>query len=289
MSETWCRLGHTTRSDVKTGCSVLLFDQLVPAAVDVRGGAPGTRETHVLNPGNIGMLDAIVFSGGSAFGLDAASGVMQYLREQGRGYPTRTMPVPLVASAIIYDLAVGSAVAPAPEDGYLAAQRAVRGPWEPGQIGAGTGATVAKVTGTGLPGGLGIAQIDIDGTTVMAIVVVNAVGSIVDPNDGTVLSGDDQSSPLDVALGSMPPTTENTTIGCVLIDRAVSRRALVRSAASAHAGLTRTIVPAHTPADGDTFFAACPAEGSQTDAEMFRLCVASQAAVESAILSIFRG
>ncbi len=290
MSNAWYRVGHTTRDDVKTGCTVIVFDELKPVEIDVRGGAPGTRGATTLDPGNIGMLDAIVLSGGSAMGLGVATGVERYLVEQGRGVPTFAMPVPLTASAIIYDLAVGAPVPPTDEDGYQAVISATDGPGESGNIGAGVGATVGKLGGKSHRGGLGVGQVDLSGSMVTAIVVVNAVGSIVDPKTGQVLSGDPDEDPLEAAIGD-PATwgeAENTTIGCVLFDQPVSRRVLTRAAISAHAGLAHTVVPSHTPGDGDTFFAAASGIAEVDQAELFRLTVAAQLAVERAILNVGR-
>lgn len=295
MSNNWFSIGHQTLDDVKSGCTVILFDEQVPAVVDVRGGAPGTRETTLLDLTRRGVVDAILLSGGSAFGLRAADGVMQYLVEHDRGHPTTAGRVPLVPAAIIYDLAIGSPYKPTAEDGYAATASAERGRLDVGPIGAGAGATVAKLGGVPQPGGVASATINVGDVSVTALIVLNAIGDIVDPGSGAALreslDEDGNSVPgrqralMSHAFGS---EGENTTIGCVLISAPMNYYGLSRCAIAAHDSLARCVVPAHTIFDGDTLFAAAPATGSLETADLFALCNGVEIAVEKAITDLFR-
>jgi len=292
----WFRIGHVTDTTGQTGCTVILFDKLVPATVDIRGGAPGTRETALLGSGRlVGRADAILLTGGSAFGLAAADGAMRYLSEQGRGFPTGTIPVPIVPAAVIYDLGQGSPVWPSAADGYSAAAGAVAidSPLA-GQFGAGTGATVAKLGIGSSPGGIGIASVKLGAATVTAVVVLNAVGDIVDPNTGRMLarSGDPEGRgrtgrDLVLAAASEARSGENTTIGAILIDGLADRDSLQRCCVAAHNALARCVVPSHTIFDGDTFFAAARDAGEVSPAKTMSLSVATEVAVETAIVRIF--
>lgn len=290
MSEAaWFSVGHTTYTDVRSGCTAILFDHQAQAAVDVRGGAPGTRETTLLDPGNIGRLDAILLSGGSAFGLGAADGVMKYLAERRRGVHTRHAIVPLVAAAIIYDLGEGAVYHPTQQDGYAAAASASQGIGIPGRIGAGTGATVAKLDGAPLPAGIGVATVQAGSVSVSALIVLNAVGDIIDPSSGKVLSGPKDASAREIALSGRITTRplENTTIGAVLVDGDLDRRALIRVCTSAHSALGRCTMPAHTILDGDTIFAVSSGSGAPTMQDTLAVTTATEIAVEQAIVSIF--
>ena len=294
MSDHWYVIGHDTDSENKTGCTVILFREQVPAAVDVRGGAPGTRETTLLASGRRGLVDAIVLSGGSAFGLATADGVMDFLASQGRGHPTPAGPVPLVPAAIIYDLAVGNPVAPDAAAGYRAAQTAQNSCVDIGAIGAGTGATVAKLAGNPSPSGIGYGRANSAAGMVEAVVVLNAVGDIVDPATGSTVRGatdghDLRTSGIDLIRTGVGRgrAGENTTIGCLLVDATTDHSALQRIAIAAHNGLARTVVPAHTPFDGDTFFVAGRALGTVEIEKTAALSAAATIAVERAILSIF--
>ncbi|MEZ4520892.1 MAG: P1 family peptidase [Thermomicrobiales bacterium] len=294
MSDNWFRIGHITDSDAHTGCTVLVFDYLVPAAVDVRGGAPGTRETTLLGTGQRGLVDAVVLSGGSAFGLSTVDGVMTYLLEQGRGLPTPAGPVPLVPAAIIFDLAVGDPVRPDASWGRAAAESAASGDYRTGRVGAGTGATVAKLGGQPTPAGIGWGFADSSVGRVSAIVVLNAVGDIVNPADGSILRGatdpeGGNRNGADLLRDGVGRArqAENTSIGCVVIDGPLDRYALNRAAIAAHDGLARTVVPAHTPFDGDTFFAVARKAGEPDVQDVASVCVATTQAVENAILDLF--
>jgi L-aminopeptidase/D-esterase-like protein len=264
-------VGHWTSSERPTGCTVILARRGASAGVDVRGGAPGTRETDLLDPSNlVGEVHAIVLAGGSAFGLDAASGVMRYLEEAGIGFDVGVARVPIVPAAVLFDLTVGGRpdVRPTAESGYRAAQAASSGPVAQGSVGAGAGASVGKLLGAerAMRGGLGSASIALPGGLVVAaLVAVNAVGDVVDPATGQVIAGvrtPDGRALADVrgllrsgAVGGTPRVGENTTIGVVATNAALSKSQARKVAQMAHSGFARTIAPSHTPVDGDTLFA----------------------------------
>jgi len=251
------RVGHWTDLAAATGCSVVLCERAVAVGVDVRGAAPGTRETDLLRPGSlIGRAHAILLSGGSAFGLDAATGVMRFLEEQGIGVPTRAglTKVPIVSSAVLFDLQIGRAdVRPDAAAGYSACEAATATDVEEGCVGAGTGATVAKRFGHAgaIKSGIGTAARQLEGGLVVAaLVAVNAVGSIYDPATGRPIAEPRvQKSQSEVLVG------ENTTIGVVATNAQLDTTATSRLATLAHDGLAMAIRPAHTQFDGDTLFA----------------------------------
>lgn len=287
MSDTaWFRIGHTTHVDARSGCTAIVFDHLVPAAADVRGGSPGTRETTLLQSGSMGLLNAILLSGGSAFGLRAADGVVRYLHEQGRGFETRFARVPLVSGAIIFDLGVGEPYHPTPDDGFEAARTAVSSNFQSGQVGAGTGATVAKLSGDPIPGGIGIVTKAVGDISVTAVIVLNAVGDIRNPVTGEWVAG---GSGTDAILSRLASAHEgeNTTIGAVMIDAPMDRRSLERACISAQAALARCTVPAHTIMDGDTIFAVASSTGTPTALDTLAITTVVEHTVEEAILSIF--
>jgi L-aminopeptidase/D-esterase-like protein len=264
-------VGHVTLEARPTGCTVILAEGGAVGGVDVRGGAPGTRETDLLDPLNtVERAHAIVLAGGSAFGLDAATGVVRYLEERGIGFPTAAGRVPIVPGAILFDLGVGGdpKVRPTADCGYRAAALASAGPVAEGNVGAGAGAVVGKLFGRarGMKGGLGTAAIVLpDGLIVAALAAVNAVGDIVDPRTGAVVAGvrtEDGSALADIRAllrsGAFPPastTGEHTTIGVVATNARLTKAQATKMAQMAHDGFARAIVPAHTPADGDTIFA----------------------------------
>ena len=261
-------VGHHTLDARPTGCTVVLTRGGATATVDVRGASPGTRETALLDPVNsIQQVHAIVLSGGSAFGLAAADGVMRYLDERGIGYRTRTARVPIVPAAILYDLGIGDPrVRPDADCGYQAAQTARDDGIEEGSVGAGAGATVGKLAGPdrAMKGGIGTALIELsDGLQVAALMAVNAVGDIYDPATGTLIAGVRSTDGLRLAGARAllrepvagPPDGENTTIGVVATNAALDKAQLAVVARMAHDGLARAVRPAHTPVDGDTIFA----------------------------------
>jgi len=276
-------IGHATDQINRTGCTVIRFSEAVPCVVDVRGGAPGTRETDLLAPGKlVQRVDAIVLTGGSAFGLATADGVMRRLREEGRGFPTPAGPVPIVPTAVIYDLAVGNPVPPTPAMGYQAATNTVPVAVSArGRFGAGTGATIDKLRGTPKPGGIGIASLTYGTANVTAIAVVNAVGAV-----AAALSANERRSLQAALLSSAmaPRLGENTTLVAVLVDDDVDHNALHQVAVSAHDGVARAIVPCHTPFDGDLVFAASLRPESSSKPVSMQCCVAVEMVVEQAII-----
>jgi L-aminopeptidase/D-esterase-like protein len=264
------KVGHFTDTRRPTGCTVLIFEKGATAGVDVRGAAPGTRETDLLNPVNtVQQVQAILLSGGSAFGLDAASGVMRYLEEHGIGLRVGPNIVPIVPAAILFDLGVGdSKIRPTAESGYKACQAASTGKVEEGNVGAGAGATVGKLFGPkqAMKSGLGTASIHVGDTGVIvgAIVAVNAVGDVSDPSTAKIIAGarePDGSGFLDsmrqIREGRLvqAPLAAHTTIGVVATNAAFDKAQMTKIAQMAHDGLARCINPVHTPNDGDTIFA----------------------------------
>ena len=263
-------VGHHTLAERPTGCTVVLAEAGAVGGVDVRGGAPGTRETALLDPVNtVERVHAVVLSGGSAFGLDAATGVMRYLEERDVGYRVGDHVVPIVVGAILFDLGIGGPadVRPGPDCGYRAAAAASTDRPEEGSVGAGAGATVGKLRGRehAMKGGVGTASITLDdGLTVAALVAVNAVGDIIDPATGRVVAGarTDDGGLADArrllrgeAPGAVPDTPGgNTTIGVVATNATLTKVQITKVAQMAHDGLARAIYPAHTPSDGDTVF-----------------------------------
>jgi L-aminopeptidase/D-esterase-like protein len=259
------RVGHFTHLEAATGCTVILCDTPATGGVDVRGGAPATRETELLRPLNlVEQVDAVVLSGGSAYGLDAASGVMRYLEDHGLGYDTGVARVPIVPAAAIFDLGFGSAsIRPDSAAGFQACETATSGPIKQGNIGAGTGATVGKMAGPTfmMKGGLGSASMLLsDGTLVGALVVVNALGDIFDPQTQQVIAGARQPTG-DGFLATSP--FSNTTIAVIATNASLTKAQTNKIAQMAHNGLAQTIRPAHTMFDGDTIFALALGPTSQ--------------------------
>jgi L-aminopeptidase/D-esterase-like protein len=268
------RVGHHTLDERPTGCTVVLVDgEGAPGGVSQRGGAPGTRETALLDPLNmVDKVNAVVLSGGSAYGLDTAQGVMRYLEERRIGWRVGSAGVvPIVPAAILFDLPFGGKphIRPTAACGYLAAEAATTGPVAEGNVGAGAGATVGKM-GQGRPmkGGLGSAAITLpNGLVVAAIVAVNSVGDVVDPTTGRIVAGirtEDGKGLADVRrllrtgelLKRPPPRPgENTTIGLVATNARLTKAEVNRLALMGDDGFARAIVPSHTVGDGDTVFA----------------------------------
>jgi L-aminopeptidase/D-esterase-like protein len=267
-------VGHFTLAERPTGCTVILAPQGTVGSGDVRGGAPGTRETDLLNPSaDVQIVNAIVLSGGSAYGLDAASGTMKWLDEHHIGYPVGAAGVvPIVPSAILIDLWFGGdpKIRPGADCGYRAAAAATATPVEEGNVGAGAGATVGKsggVTANGNGGpmkaGIGSAAIKYsNGLVVAAIVAVNAFGDVIDPMTGSVVAGvrgpDGKLADVRKRLRAGPAVTgrggENTTIGVVATNAKLTKAQAQKMAQMAQDGYARAISPIHTPYDGDTVF-----------------------------------
>jgi len=263
------KVGNVENLEALTGCTIILTEEGAVCGVDVRGSAPGTRETELLDPINsVTEVHAICLAGGSAFGLDSASGVMQFLEEKGIGLDVGVARVPIVPGAVLFDLPVGnSKIRPDKKMGYEAARKAEKGAFPFGNIGAGCGATVGKITGLEncMKGGLGSASLTLDnGLVIGAIVAVNAVGDIRDPSNREIIAG-----PIDPETGELidsllylqenmkstilPGT--NTTIGAVAVNAKLTKAEAKKVAQIAQNGLARTIYPVHTMLDGDTVFA----------------------------------
>lgn len=261
------KVGHFTDKRRPTGCTVILAEAGAVAGVDVRGAAPGTRETDLLHPVNtVQKVHGILLSGGSAFGLDAASGVVQYLEEKGIGFETAAGRVPIVPAAVLFDLGIGDArIRPDKAAGYAACLSAGTGPVAEGNIGAGAGATVGKLLGMkrAMKGGIGCASIRAGDLVVAALVAVNAAGDVLDPRSGKIVAGartPDGKRPAGSIeelkrLSVVKPFGFNSTIGVIATNADFNKAEMTRVAMMGHDGLARTINPAHTPMDGDTLFA----------------------------------
>ncbi len=277
---TGLKVGHFTSPKRPTGCTVILAEAGATAGVDVRGSAPGTRETDLLNPVNsVDRVHGVVLAGGSAFGLDAASGVVRYLAERRIGFATSAAVVPIVPAAILYDLGIGDpSVVPDAAAGYQAAV-AAGSSFAEGSVGAGAGATVGKLRGMerAMKGGLGTASIRVGELVVAALAAVNALGDVIDPSTGTVVAGarnDAGDAPADARRlvirevwrrGSPLRPAENTTLAVVATNAAFPKSAMTKIAQMAHDGLARAIYPAHMPWDGDTVFALSTGELTEAD------------------------
>ena len=273
------KVGHAQDMEAITGCTVVLCEDGAIPGVDQRGGGPATRETDVLKPINHETKKAhgVLLTGGSAFGLGAANGVMQYLEERDIGYPTMVAKVPIIPTASIFDLNIGiSEVRPSPEMSYQACENASSKPPAQGTVGAGTGATVGKMLGMGqaTKGGVGTASVEISGGVIVgAIVVVNAIGDVIDPKTNEVIAGarSIKKGPLKIGEGMFADTLEvmkglvgksifalagraSTVIGVVATNAKLSKPYMTKVAQMAQSGVTRTIRPAHTMHDGDTMF-----------------------------------
>lgn len=268
------KVGQFTLAERPTGCTVILAKDGTVGSVDVRGGAPGTRETDVLNPVNdVQIVNAIVLAGGSAYGLDAATGTMKWLDEHHIGYPVGAAGVvPIVPSAILIDLWFGGdpKIRPGADCGYRAAEAATSAPVQEGNVGAGAGATIGKTAGVVPSGnagpmkaGIGSAAIRLpNGLVVAAIVAVNAVGDVIDPTTGNVIAGvrgpdgklADARKRIREGWTREGRAGENTTIGVVATNAKLTKVQAQKIAQMAHDGYARAISPIHTPADGDTIF-----------------------------------
>lgn len=262
-------VGHFTDTRRPTGCTVVLAQAGAVAGVDVRGAAPGTRETDLLSPVNlVEQVHAVMLAGGSAWGLDAASGAMRWLEERGVGFDVRVGRLPIVPAAVLFDLLVGDArIRPDAAAGYAAfAAASTRRPAE-GNVGAGAGAAVGKIFGIdrAMKGGVGTASVTVDGVTVGALIACNALGDVIDPDTAQVVAGARTANGrklLDtrraLLRGEAPRPLlagTNTTIGVVATDAAITKVQATKLAQMAHDGLARSINPVHTLSDGDTLFA----------------------------------
>lgn len=262
------KVGHHTLTERPTGCTVVLTEAGAVATVDIRGSSPGTRETALLEPTNtVQHVHGIVLAGGSAFGLAAADGVMRYLEERDIGYETPAAKVPIVPAAILYDLGIGDdpSVRPTADCGYRAAQNASDEPVIEGSVGAGSGATVGKLGGPqrAMKGGLGTTAVELPGgVLVAALMAVNAVGDILNPDTGAIIAGVRTPDGLGFAnahkmlqeFNTEQPPHVNTTIGVVATNASLNKTQLALVARMAHDGIARAVRPSHTPSDGDAIF-----------------------------------
>jgi L-aminopeptidase/D-esterase-like protein len=289
------KVGHWTNLEDITGCTVVLSEAGVTPGVDVRGGAPGTIETDLMRPGNlVNVVHGILLSGGSAFGLAAQTGVVQWLEEHGIGLEFANQRIPIVPGAILFDLNIGNPKSrPGVKEGYAAAEAAKGGPVEQGSVGAGTGAVVAKLLRTGgTKGGVGTASEALaDGLIVGALVVVNAVGEVFDSTTGQVVAGprSKDGAAMDLmegirAFGAEPTPGENTTIGVVATNARLNKEQTNRLASVAHNGLARSIRPVHTLADGDTIFALATGQMAVEGRQLMALEAFAARVVERAVL-----
>ncbi|HEX7365325.1 MAG TPA: P1 family peptidase [Dehalococcoidia bacterium] len=265
------KVGHYTDKVAATGCTVVLCETGAVAGVDVRGSAPGTRETDLLHPMNlVEKIQAVLLSGGSAFGLDAAGGVMRYLEEKGFGHETMAGKVPIVPAAILFDLNIGSSkTRPGPEDGYKACLAATEKEVAEGCVGAGTGATVGKIMGIerAIKSGVGTASCCIGNDLIVAaLIAVNAIGDVVDHRTGKMLAGprNEQNngflSSVEILTGGAftyqrNPLATNTTLGVVATNACLTKEQVNKLAQMAQDGIARAINPCHTMYDGDAIFA----------------------------------
>lgn len=294
-------VGHFSHPGRPTGCSVVLARQGAVAGCDVRGAAPGTRETDLLAPTNlVQQVHAVLLSGGSAWGLDAAGGVMRWLEQQGIGLQAGPVRVPIVPAAVLFDLTLGDpALRPDAASGHAACAAASDRPPAQGNVGAGAGAVVGKVFGLerAMKGGIGTASVRAGGFTVGALVACNALGDVIDPDTGSVIAGartPDGRSLLDtrraLLAGQAPgalPLAANTTIGVVATDAVLTKPQACRLATAAHDGLARSINPAHTTLDGDTLFALATG-ASARPADMLLLAVLAAEVVARAVVAAVR-
>lgn len=263
------RVGHAQNRDAATGCTVVISEQGAVAGVDVRGGAPGTRETDLLHPTNlVEKIHAVFLAGGSAFGLDAAAGVMQYLEERGIGFDVEVARVPIVCGAVLFDLKIGShRIRPDQTMGYQACLNAGSKDDAEGNIGAGMGATVGKILGMrrAMKSGLGTYAVQAGALQVGALAAVNCLGDVVEPRTGEFVAG-----LLREDLQGIAGTEEamlqmngdnrnlfggNTTLGIIVTNAAFTKAQATKLASMAHNGYARTLRPAHSLFDGDTIFA----------------------------------
>ena len=262
-------VGHFTDTRRPTGCTVVIAREGAVAGVDVRGGAPGTRETDLLGPANlVDRVHAVLLAGGSAWGLAAATGAVQWLEEQGVGLPVATARLPIVPAAVLFDILVGDAsIRPDEAAGYRACELASTKPPAEGNVGAGAGAAVGKIFGIAraMKGGIGTASVTVDGITVGALIACNALGDVVDPETGRPIAGArtrNGKSLMDsrraILRGEAPKPIlpgSNTTIGVIATDAVITKAQASRLATVGHDGLARAINPVHTMSDGDTLFA----------------------------------
>lgn len=290
------KLGNAEDLTGGTGCTVILCEKGGIAGVDVRGGAPGTRETDLLNPVNMmDKVNGIMLAGGSAFGLDAAAGVMEYLENKGIGFDVGITKVPIVSAAVLFDLTAGDyKCRPDKAMGYKACINAENEGFSEGSVGAGTGATVGKILGMdkAMKGGLGSFCIKIGALYVGAVVAVNCFGDVVNPENGEILAGayipeenrfvNTESLIMESLKKEDNPFSGNTTIGCVITNARLSKAEVNKVASMAHNGYARSIRPVHTMYDGDTIFALAT---GQVETDVNQIGVLAVKAMEQAVVN----
>jgi L-aminopeptidase/D-esterase-like protein len=293
-------VGHFTDSRRPTGCTVVIARGSAVAGVDVRGAAPGTRETDLLHPSNVvERVHGVLLAGGSAWGLDAAGGVMRWLDEQGVGMVVGPARLPIVPAAVLFDLPLGDQrIRPDAAAGYAACQAASRQPPADGNVGAGAGAVVGKIFGfrRAMKGGIGSASLTVDGVTVGAIVACNALGDVVDPDTGAVIAGartEDGTRLLDarraLLRGEAPKPIlagSNTTIGVIATDATLTKVQAGRLATVGHDGLARAINPVHTLSDGDALFALATGASGKTLGMMTLGAMAAEACALAVVRAV---
>jgi L-aminopeptidase/D-esterase-like protein len=290
------KLGHAQNFEAATGCTVLLCEEGAVCGVDVRGGAPGTRETDLLNPVNlVEKVHAIVLSGGSAFGLDAAGGAVKYLEEKGTGFDVGVTHVPIVPAAVLFDLTIGDHhIRPDSTMGYEACVNATNIESRQGNIGAGTGCTIGKIAGPdrATKGGFGISAFQQNDLIVGAIVAVNCLGDVIDPETKEKLAGllneeksvilDSEEFMLNQLCDESDVFSGNTTIGAVVTNANLTKAQATKLASMTHDAFARTMRPSHTMFDGDTIFALSIGERA---ADLSTVGIMANRAMERAIIS----
>ena len=293
-------VGHFTDTRRPTGCTVVMAREGAVAGVDVRGAAPGTRETDLLHPSNlVDKVHAIMLAGGSAWGLEAATGAVRWLEERGVGLDVAVGRLPIVPAAVLFDLLVGDMrIRPDAAAGYAACAAASRADPAEGNVGAGAGAVVGKVFGIqhAMKGGVGTASVTVDGVTVGALIACNALGDVIDPDTAQVMAGartDDGRALRDTRralLRGQPPQPllagTNTTIGVVATDAILTKAQAHRLAIAAHDGLARSINPVHTMSDGDTLFSLGTGRAGKSLGMMVLATMAAEATARATVRAV---
>ena len=293
-------VGHFTDTRRPTGCTVVMAREGAVAGVDVRGAAPGTRETDLLHPSNlVDKVHAIMLAGGSAWGLEAATGAVRWLEERGVGLDVAVGRLPIVPAAVLFDLLVGDMrIRPDAAAGYAACAAASSADPAEGNVGAGAGAVVGKVFGIqhAMKGGVGTASVTVDGVTVGALIACNALGDVIDPDTGHVMAGartDDGRALRDTRralLCGQPPQPllagTNTTIGVVATDAILTKAQAHRLAIAAHDGLARSINPVHTMSDGDTLFSLGTGRAGKSLGMMVLATMAAEATARATVRAV---
>ncbi|MDD2547033.1 MAG: P1 family peptidase [Burkholderiaceae bacterium] len=293
-------VGHFTDRRRPTGCTAILAREGAVAGVDVRGAAPGTRETDLLHPSNlVQQVHGVVLAGGSAWGLEAATGAVRWLEEQGVGLDVGVGRLPLVPAAVLFDLRVGDMrIRPDAAAGYAACAAASAHDPAEGNVGAGTGATVGKVFGMrhAMKGGVGTASVTVAGVTVGALIACNAMGDVIDPDTAQLLAGartadgrslrDTRRALLRGEVAQPLLAGTNTTIGVIATDARITKAQAHRLAVAGHDGLARSINPVHTLLDGDTLFALGTGRSGQTPDMLLLAAMAAEATALATVRAV---